>query len=344
MKGNWDRGTNSSLTSKRSNKLILAFVMVVTFLTAMAAPAAAAGTYYPEEVEEWGEVEMTPYLLFSGTSAGGLFVLQYGDQVLRDDIEYDAGTYSGGGIVIGSKQELLADHTYHIRLAYSGTANSDNTPYNSVYGFSITESFPLFLSEVAPSPSNSINKSYLDLIKTNGVSNQSIFVRDIYFSTADGYIDNSPLGEVYINIHLNNLDYDIQKIQITSLSGYCKYDPDASYYTNIWGDKLDQTADEFMDLTGQLGEKQSEISGMANDLRSGVIDQFTGMLSTTAGFVSPAATFASGDSVSIYGAANVFLGLYNSILGALPPTVQALFTVIPMLAFLAWLFGFGRSL
>lgn len=341
MRGNWDRGTNSSLTSKRSNKLILAFVMVVTLLAAMAAPAYAAGTYYPEEVEEWGKVEMTPYVSFNGTSGGALFLLQYGDQKIRDVFTYDG---PGGALVLGSKQVLEKDHTYHLRFAITGSSDGDNTKYNTFYGVSITEKRPELVSEIAPSNSNSIGKNYHDLVKFSSISNGSFLIADFWFSTADGYIDNSLLGEVYINFLLQNLEEDIYNMEITNFDAYCMYDPDAYYYTNIWGDNLDQTADEFLNNTNLLAEKEREISGMANDIRSNVIDKFGDMINTTVNFVSPAATFSGEGNTSIYGAATSFIGLYNSIISSLPPIVQALFTVVPMLAFLAWLFGFGRSL
>lgn len=341
MKGNWDRGSNSSLISKRFSKLLLTFAMAAVITVAMAAPAAAEGTYYPEEVEEWGDVEMTPYLLFNATSGGALFVMQYGDQVLRDEITYEGD--AGGAIVMGSHQELLKDHTYNIRLTFSGTADSTNTSYKALYGFSITESRPLLLSEIAPSPDNSIGTNYTDLVKVRILTNRVYTILDVVFSTADGYVDNSITGEVYINFLLNNIDVDVYNLEISTFSGFCRYDPDASYFTNIWGENLDNAADEFILRSDELAEHEQAISGMANEIRSGVIDQFTGMLSDVSSFISPTATYSDGSS-SIYAPAMAFAGLYDKIVAALPPLIQALFSVVPMLAFLAWLFGFGRSL
>ncbi len=316
----------------RCCKLITAALMSVLVLVGSFVLPASAAPEIPSDTSDWIELEAEPHFFYCPyiLSNSSLIEFKVGDSL-------EAYWYSHYGLVFTAGIPIYKDCTYQLTISVHQVNVSR---YNT--NFVVTKDLPDNVTDLAVQY-NSNNKAYLDTvdIKTT-YKNNSLYSYTFTFSTADGYIDNTVLGDAFVSLFstcdpsIFDNGYEWARINITEMSATCIFDPSAEYYMDLTKDRQNKLVDLTKDAVGKMKESLEQVT-IIDDMSSAV-DYVSGTIGKAAALISPAATF-SGDTVNIYPAFALFSNIYNNVMGSVDPALLALAATVPLLCFLAWLFS-----
>lgn len=327
MKGSLDSVSKHSLILRFFRSLVIIGLAAAATFTA-ALPIMAAETIM-QEAEGYFYIDKD----YTGTP-------NY--YTVGDTFTYNLAQELMTGCVINTNVQPGCTYTITYKLSTDkGDIHYTNDKVN-LYSFTFSEALPGW-DDILNYQYNSADALYSEFLTWNREvpTDGSYEYYTFSFSTAEGYVDNIEFGNLFVNFNFRNDILYGSKYTLEEISVNCVVDPSAEYFRNLVLGELTDAADKFEDASNALQEKEKEIMDKASGIYDSVSSDFHNYLADAKSFMSVATRSAA----SLGSAANVLTtSIYDPIISSLPAEVAVLFTVIPMLAFVAWLFGFSGSL
>lgn len=322
----------------RYKKILISAITCFTCLITAAMPVLAAEESITQDATAW----FFGCDVKSGNNSAAVTYYQPGDCIRISD-----GSNNGVGPVVYTKIESECTYTITVDLhaQYDGIGDLSAAFNNELSFMSVTDSLPVTYGDfITGIRHNSAGTLYTDLVTLsikgqpgNDYGNEFTFI----FSTADGYIDNLETGEYYLSFLLDvveDITNSIGMVQVImdSIEVTCTFDPNAEYYRNLLLSNLDEQGKELAEIGLKSSEHENWALDQAKSMREQASEQMQNNIDITKNFFG-ASTFAR--SGTMQAAASAFMGVYNSIMVAIPYEVQAIFVIIPTLAFIGWVIG-----
>lgn len=291
----------------------------------LALPASAAAV----DTSDWLEVECDPHVLWCKNPIGDYTFIE----LPLGYNEYNYNIYSSYALALTTGMPVYKDCTYQLEFTiYEISLTRHNT------NFCIESDFPYDMSKVTECY-NSDGVPYIDLVDIQVDYKSNLAYKYTFtWSTADGYLDNIPTGDVWVTLLqvMSPAYEDSYKFNIQEVSASCVFDPGADYYIEL----TKQRQNKLVDLTKQTVSKMREALSEAPvlDQMTGAVDYVSGAIGSAAALISPSSTYDLRGDISLYPAFAVFGSIYNNVFSGFPPVILALLATVPLLAFLAWLF------
>lgn len=313
---------------KFSSILIAAVISTCLLITAVSA-------------EDWEEVEVTdPRVLFcaSANTDGTLIELTVGTSGPQIVYYPDMAWFC-----LTQQIPIYSDCTYEIEFTISEIWNYFwSSPIE--YTFNVTQEVPDNLGDLTEQR-NTAGERYIDTVHyTIDDYNDGLLTTKFSFSTASGFIDNLRYGKYYVTFSELIMPYEGSDwydwteehywCDITSISVKCIMDPGAGYFTDKVIEDLSNKAAALDEVGSALSESETFLLNKSKDLRSSVQEDMQNMLGEANSFVTPVRSTSS-----ILSSTKVFTNLYTAFVARLPSYFYSLITVVPLLAFIAWLIG-----
>lgn len=342
MKGSLENASTHSLISRFSRSLaVIGIAAAATFSAAM-----------PVYAEDWQTLSATPYFLYGSPDSDDNTVDTFSVAGVFDEINksYGLNENDTSSFLYWSNTAHMyveSDCTYKLtfKLLVTSTKSSLVTPLPDTFGtITFTDSLPTTWNELGHKL-NSVGKSHSSFVEHSGSYNKISSTGEenitftYVFSTAQGYIDNVAPGNYYVNFL--NSDQDIFSeygVTFFGVSIEAVFDPLAEYYQKLVISNLDKKGDEFTEIGSKQSEHENWALDKAAELHAEASEQMGANLDLAKSFMQTS-TFASGSGSSIAASAAAFGAIYNQVLDAVPPELQALVVIIPTLAFIGWVVG-----
>lgn len=315
--------------SRSCKKIITALISAAAIVGSLVLPASASELIVTD-TSDWLELEADPHLFYCPR------VLN--DSSLQElEIGMNYTDYPGEhfAIVLSAGIPIYKDCTYVLEFtAYKLYASRHDQ------NFVITDSLPNSVTDLGVQY-NSQGTAYIDTISyVDEYKSNTAYKWTFTFSTAEGYIDNSPTGDCYVNLlQINDYNQELYEsviINISEISAKCIMDPSAEYYLEITKQRQNKLVELTKESVGKMKDSLEQVT-IIDDMSSAV-DYVSGAIGNAAALISPTATFA-GNSINIYPAFALFSTIYNNVLGSVDPALLAVAATVPLLCFLAWIFS-----
>ncbi len=280
------------------------------------------------------------YCNTKGVNNGLDFPTYYGE---GDTVEFSGvyGTERRFGYIVKTDIQAGCTYTVTFKISYENVSLLSRIEDVTFVGLTFNDHLPSWVDMLPQYNSASVDYSgfsdFSYVINTDDNYDLVTFA----FCTAQGYIDNLEWGELYAAFDFLGELVTLGKPVIDAIYVDCVADPSAEYFQRLALGQLTDAADNLEKASNALQDKEKEIMDKASGIYDSVSSDFHNYLADAKSFMSAATRSAA----SLGSAANVLTAsIYDPIMSSLPAEVAVLFSVVPMLAFVAWLFGFGGRL